>query len=358
MPLQQATPDDTTVARGPEEQGGQPEPGNGLPATRPAPSPGGTTRAGPQMDTGAQGAMAMAMDGGVATPDAGDDTGDADMELTTRDVQCAAREVSGEPAMHFHHVHFNTVEPEEDLAFFETFFDAPAVEFCRDPETGRATRATRTKGGYFLYTAVDEPADPTLNTYLEHIGWIHPEPTQELLRLVELGVTLWPQERFQCASAAAGEMACGVGNVLPEYFFYVKAPSGARIEVAKGPGPASSGFGHVHFIQGVDLGFFETVSDGAFVLDEAAIDEVNHVSSSLMESILANEMVVDTRGKPVDHIAYSTTDLMAARERIVAAGIAIEIDIERRPEYGFDSFFVRSPKGIWVEIVADTPFAP
>jgi hypothetical protein len=287
-----------------------------------------------------------AMDGG--TPAAASDAATA-LPVPTA---CARRPVEGDPLMRFHHVHFNTVDPEADLAFFETFFGNAPVEFCRDERSDAATRATKTERGYFLYTKVETPPDPALNTYLEHVGYIHPSPNEELLRLVELGAPLYPEGRAQCPEAFAGQMACGTGG----YWFYLLAPSGARIEVARGPGPATSGFGHVHLIMGVDLTWFGTVTGGAYT--GGAIDMVNHTAVALQESILANEMVVETRGKPIDHLGYSTTDLEAAKARIMEAGIAIEEDISFKPEFGFESFFVKDAKGIWVEIVADSPFAP
>ncbi|MDH5675243.1 MAG: VOC family protein [Myxococcales bacterium] len=282
-------------------------------------------------------------------------SGDTKPAVVSDPVVCAPRELGEDGPMHFHHVHFNTTDPEADMEFFETFLNAPAVDFCNAADGGGVTRATHTERGYFLYTRVPEPADPALNTYLEHIGWIHPSPTDELMRLVELGAPLYPEGRSQCPEAAAGIMACGV-SIFPEYFFYLQAPSGARVEVAIGPGPADSGFGHVHMIQGVSMDFFTTVSGGAF--NAGAIDAVNHTDASLTEDRLATEMVTDTRGKPIDHIAYSTTDLEREKARIEAAGIAIEEDIAMRDEYGFRSFFVRSPKGIWVEIVEDSAFTP
>jgi predicted enzyme related to lactoylglutathione lyase len=179
-------------------------------------------------------------------------------------------------------------------------------------------------------------------------------PAEELMRMVDLGITLYPEGRAQCAEAAAGTRPCPVAGVLLDYYYYVQAPSGARVEVAIGPGPATSGFGHVHFIMGEDMTFFSTVSGGAVV--DMAIDMVNHINASLVETILENEMVVDTRGKPIDHIAYSTTDLEAAKTRIEAAGIEIAEEITFKPEWGFRSFFVRSPKGTWVEMVEDSRF--
>jgi catechol 2,3-dioxygenase-like lactoylglutathione lyase family enzyme len=261
-------------------------------------------------------------------------------------VACAPRPLSGAAGVHFHHIHFNTVEPDADLEFYEKYLGAKTVEFCASK--AEPTRATLTERGYFLYTKVKAAPDPRLNTYLEHIGWIHSDPNAELARLVGLGVPLYPVGRAQCESAFAGEKACN------DYWFYLQAPSGARVEVAKGPGPATMGFGHIHLIMGVDFPFFETVLAGAFM--NKAVDMVNHTDVALEETILDSETVVDTRGKPIDHIGYSTLDLDAEKTRILAAGLTLAEDISFKPEYGFRSFFLKSAKGVWIEMVEDSPF--
>jgi hypothetical protein len=263
--------------------------------------------------------------------------------------KCAARAVSGAAGVHFHHVHFNTVDPSADLGFYEKYLGAKAVDFCRGDAQSAPTRATQTERGYFLYTKVATAPDPRLNTYLEHIGWIHPDPNAELARLVQLGAPRFPVGRAQCESAFAGQMACN------DYWFYLQAPSGARVEVAKGPGPATMGFGHVHLIMGVDYPFFETATGGAF--KNKVIDLVNHTDAALQENILDSEMVVETRGKPIDHLGYSTVDLEAEKARVLAAGLTLAEDISFKPEYGFRSFFLKSAKGVWIELVEDAPFA-
>lgn len=261
---------------------------------------------------------------------------------------CAPRKVEGEPGVRFHHVHFNTTDPMADLRFFETFFDASSVELCRGDDAASATLATRTERGYFLYTKVDEAPDPTLNTYLEHVGWIHPDPNGELQRLVMLGAPRFPVGRGQCDTAFMGTMACN------NYWFYLMAPSGAKIEVARGPGPAVRGFGHVHMVMGTDFEFFALATGGA--LRDKAIDLVNHTDVAIEESNLDGEEIVETRGKPIDHLGYSTTDLDAERQRVLDAGLEIVEDTSFKPEYGFRSFFMKSPQGIWIEMVEDSPF--
>jgi hypothetical protein len=206
-----------------------------------------------------------------------------------------------------------------------------------------------------LFTEVDQAPDPVLNTYLEHVGWVHPTPATELERLMRLDAPFAPAGRNQCESAAAGMRACPIAmGTIPDYYFYLQAPNGARVEIARGPGPATEGFGHVHLIQGGDLQFFATVSNGAYV--NGAIDLVNHTDVTLTEDMLGDQTIVDTRGKPIDHLAYSTNDLEGAAERIVAAGIAIEEEISFKPSYGFRSFFVRSDKGVWLELVEAPAF--
>lgn len=250
--------------------------------------------------------------------------------------------------IHFHHVHFNTVDPSKDLEFYDKYFGATPEPFCMDKDKKTVTQATKTERGWFLYTRVDTPPDMKLNTYLEHIGWIHQDPAGELQRLVALGAPRYPVGRAQCDTAFEGTAPC------LDYWFYLVAPSGARVEVALGPGPATMGYGHVHLVMGEDYSFFEKVTNGA--MKDQVIDGVNHTDAALLESVLMGEMIVDTKGKPIDHIGYSTSNLEMERDRIKAAGIAIAEDISFKPEFGFRSFFVESPKGTWVELVEDSKF--
>jgi hypothetical protein len=318
----------------------------GAPEAPAGQSGGGAGAAG--RSAGASGAGGSA--GEAGTPAEVMDAGN--MPSVPDPIECTPRSIVGDPRVRFHHIHFNTVDPDADIEFFDMFFAAPGVDFCNDESS--VTRATQTDRGYFLYSKVDTAPDPRLNTYLEHVGWLNADPTGEIERLAALGAPFYPEGRAQCPEAAMGQSPCilSFGNI--PYWFYLLAPSGARIEVAIGPGPATSGFGHVHVIMGEDLTFFERATGGAYV--DTAIDMVNHTDAALPETMLMGETVVETRGKPIDHIGYSTTDLEAEHARVLAAGIAIAEDISFKPSFGFRSFFMKSPKGIWVEMVEDSPF--
>lgn len=288
------------------------------------------------------------------TYDAGSPDADSGTALPAGDSNvppCAEpRPLAGDGSrIHFHHVHFNSADPAADAAFFEKHYNAKPFAFCRRPD-GSDTQAARTERAYLLWTRVAQPPDATPNTYLEHIGWNNPDIDAELMRQVMLGAPFSPEGRGQCPEAAAGQAACN------DYWFYLTAPNGARAEIAIGPGPATMGFGHIHTIMGEDFTFFERATGGAF--HDHAIDDVNLIDSLADESLLDGVTVVETRGKPIDHIGYSTLDLEAERARVLADGLEIVEEISFKEDLGFRSFFMKSPKGTWIEIVEDTPFMP
>jgi hypothetical protein len=267
---------------------------------------------------------------------------------------CAPRAVAGDAQLHFHHVHFNSVDPSADMEFFMKFYNAKAIDFCM-LDSGEPTQAIKTERAYFLFNKVDAPADPALNSHVDHVGFANPSPTNELRRLMALDVPLWPPgDQLQCMDVADG-MACFSGA-----YFYTQAPNGARIEVSNAPGPSTMGFAHTHF-SGPLPDFYMKVLGPALQPasgsnNAASVDGVN-MTNTLLEN-RAPDSPVDTKGKPMDHLAYSTADLMATKTRIEGEGIKLEEDISFKPEFGFKSFMVKSPQGVWIEIVEDTPFAP
>jgi len=314
--------------------------GGGETAGRIAPPPG---------NTGGTASPAPAGSGGDSGGGAGGGSAAA------AGLVCTPRTVTpGDAQLHFHHVHFNSPDASKDIEFFMKFYGGMPIDFCKDASSDATTPAVQTERGYFLFTRVAEPADPTLDSELDHVGFASTNPSMELQRLMALDVPLWPigdNITGQCMDVEMG-MAC-IGGA----FFYTQLPSGARIEVSNAPGPSTSGFSHAH-LKGPLPDFFSQLLGPALQMgrDAVHVDGVN-ITNTLLDRF-EPEMPVETKGKPIDHLAYSTTDLMAHYERIKGAGIEIVDEIAMRPEYGFKSFFVKSPQGIWIEIVEDTPFKP
>jgi|GEM_PF-2666571 len=257
-----------------------------------------------------------------------------------------------EARLHMHHIHFNTRDPDASVAFVQKFFNATPFDYCKDA-AGVATRAAKTDRAYFLYSKVSAaPSNMRLNR-LAHVGYIESDVAGELKRLLALDVPL--ADTTVCATAAMGT-PCNTG---PVQWFYVDMPESARFEIATGPGPATSGFGHIHLVA-PDYSFFQKVLGDALQdpNGNAHVDQVNMVASG-RTGVLDNTITYeDTRGAAIDHVGFSTGDLEGTLERIEAAGVKIEEPISLKPEYGFRSFMVRSAEGIWLEILEGDGFKP
>ncbi len=62
-----------------------------------------------------------------------------------------------------------------------------------------------------------------------------------------------------------------------------------------------------------------------------------------------------TKGRAIDHIAFSYRDIAPVFDRMKAAGVEIVEPIAKRPDVGHKSFFVLAPDNLLVEIVQAKP---
>jgi catechol 2,3-dioxygenase-like lactoylglutathione lyase family enzyme len=62
-----------------------------------------------------------------------------------------------------------------------------------------------------------------------------------------------------------------------------------------------------------------------------------------------------TRGRPIDHLAFSFRDIEPVFERMKAAGVTIVEPIGEDQRLKLESFFVQAPDGVLVEIVEAKP---
>jgi len=62
-----------------------------------------------------------------------------------------------------------------------------------------------------------------------------------------------------------------------------------------------------------------------------------------------------TKGRPIDHIAFSYRKIEPVFERMQRAGVKIVEPIKADPKYGYRSFYVEGPDAVLVEIVEEKP---
>jgi catechol 2,3-dioxygenase-like lactoylglutathione lyase family enzyme len=62
-----------------------------------------------------------------------------------------------------------------------------------------------------------------------------------------------------------------------------------------------------------------------------------------------------TKGRPIDHLAFSYRKIEPVYEAMQHAGVKIAETIKVDPKYHFKSFFAEGPDGVLLEIIEEKP---
>jgi catechol 2,3-dioxygenase-like lactoylglutathione lyase family enzyme len=258
------------------------------------------------------------------------------------------------PAVHFHHVHLNVVDPAATIAFYEKFFGANVVRY-RGLSDGLFTEKS-----FILLNKVSSPAPSNLGTSLWHIGWAGVDGPSEFAWRAKEGIGV------QTPVTPFGA----------NYYMYFWGPYREVVEVWTGS--KNHRFEHVHLLASSLSGTLAWFKDNLGLIPRAPTAprvsgvetnylRVDNVSISIMERPAPGEPRPDwwpsevgdsappTDGTAIDHIAFSVADLRPMFSRVKQAGTLIVHPIAKSREYGLRSFFVRGPDGLLVEIVQEAP---
>jgi len=263
---------------------------------------------------------------------------------------------AAEPA-HFHHVHLNVTDPAATADYYSRFHGALPIRY-RD-----LSDALFTETAFILLDEVPDPPPSALETGIWHIGWGGRDVPSEYEWFKERGATirvpLYP-----------------LGNI---HVFYLSGPDDEMIEVNT---MGHNRFAHIHLLA-KDVN--ETVQWYKRHLGaEVRRDYVKKPDDMQSVRAWSNGFQIDhmsfivygipdytpsppwwqdppltdlksTDGRVIDHLAFSYRDLQPEYDRLKAAGVPIVSPIRHRPEYGHNSFFVRGPDKVLIEIVEAKP---
>lgn len=270
---------------------------------------------------------------------------------------CAGAWAEGENAepAHFHHVHLNTVDPEATMKFYEKVFGAVRVKYA-----GK-TDALFTGQSFILMNKVDEPPPAALRSGIWHIGWGGVDVPSEYEHWKKQGVKihtpLYP-----------------LGRIHVTYF---QGPSDELIELNT---MGHHRFAHVHlFAEDVNettawyarhLGLAPRRAEVPKPADMTRTrawsnafncDNINFIVYGRPDFTPAPPWYQEeggpltefepSKGRAIDHYAFSYRDIEPVFERMKAAGVEIVEPIAERKEFGFKSFFVMGPDKVLIEIV-------
>lgn len=266
--------------------------------------------------------------------------------------------VAQEP--HFHHVHLNTVDPEKSAEFYRRFFGAVPIHYHGDGAPG-----VNTERSFILFNKVSTPPPGELSSALWHIGWGGVDGPNEYAYLKSQGI------EFQTDVSPLGQ----------NYYMYLYGPDRELIEVYTGE--KNHRYNHVHLLATDTNATVQWFRDNLYL--EARQPGDVEPRGALGTTFWSNTLVVDavsiivfgapdaehppsyyppeakvgafapTKGRAIDHIAFSFRDIDPVFEHAKANGATIVDGIAQRPELGTRSFFLLAPDDVLVEVVEAKP---
>jgi catechol 2,3-dioxygenase-like lactoylglutathione lyase family enzyme len=261
----------------------------------------------------------------------------------------------------FHHVHLNTVNARAAIDFYTTHFKAERGMF------GGTLPAVSAQGKWLLFNEVAQaPAWPVLSP-MYHIGWGAPDMKTTYESLLAKGV------KFETPiTDIAQVLQSGAGRT---FFAYVDGPDHAMIEINTA---GNDNFQHVHFLSD------DPVSAGQWFMKHfsasgnanpsrearvfnglqiypfmgANLDGIQFFwypkafgQGSYPEAWKGRTEFASSRGRVIDHVAFSVEGLDQAVAKLESEGVKVL----QRPQSTLNgllrSAFIVGPDGLELEIV-------
>lgn len=262
-----------------------------------------------------------------------------------------------EPA-HFHHVHLNVVDAKRSVDFYARTFGALPVKFRGAADAIFAERS------FILFNTVAAPADASLTTSIWHIGWGGMDVVGEAAWLKKKGI------EFQTDPTPLGQ----------NFYTYLYGADRELIEIYSGE--QNHRFNHVHLLAtdvnatsqwyadrlGLTIGRREApkpANRDQFWVNSIRVDNVTFYVFGKPEGDppprwwasqgASMKTLEPTRGRVIDHVAFSYRSIDPVLERLKREGVTIVEPIAVREPYKLKSFFVQGPDNVLVEIVESKP---
>jgi catechol 2,3-dioxygenase-like lactoylglutathione lyase family enzyme len=268
----------------------------------------------------------------------------------------------GEDRAHFHHVHLNVTNVEESLRFYARVFGAVPIKY-------RGTEdALFTERSFLFLDRVAAPPPSALASGIWHIGWGGVDVKSEFA---------WWQGRGVSIHTPLSPLP-GPDN----YYFYISGPDKELIEINT---MGHHRFGHVHlFATDVnettrwyaehlglqprrplpvpkpdgDMSTFASIWINAFACDNVNLIVFGKPDRDPPPAWWPDpplRTLAPTRGRAIDHIAFSYPDIAPVYRRMTQAGARVVAPIAVVEPLGLKSFFVLAPDDVLVEIVEAPP---
>lgn len=272
----------------------------------------------------------------------------------------AAAHAQEQPQAHFHHVHLNSTDPAAAIDFYATKFKARKEKFAGLMD------AVWTGDAWLLFTKVGAPPPSELISGLWHIGWGAEDMPSTYGKQVDSGT------KFATPITDISEM---VGGSRPFFYAYVDGPDHALIELNTA---RHHDFGHVHLFSADPPAAGEwyakhfglravaqkdkrefrgnQIGPAAFVTADHVsmiIYPVEHVRKNAPDQWQGRTEFAPTRGRVIDHLGFSVTDLDATLDRLRKAGVTVTAEPKEIAGGRLRYAFIEGPDRVGIELLED-----
>ncbi len=255
------------------------------------------------------------------------------------------------PKAHFHHIHLNATDPAAAIDFYTHKFD------CEKGKFGGREDAVWAQKSWILFNKVKEAPPSEIVSAIWHFGWGAEDMPATYRKQLDSGT------KFQTPITDISDL---VGKPVGSFFFaYVDGPDHALIELNTA---GHHHFGHIHLLSadpaaagqwykkyfGV-TGYIGTrtgrVYRGVHVDPSASLmmDNVNiiifpveYARDAMPELWKDRKDFASTKGRVVDHMAFSVDSVPETLERLRKDGVKTE-----------DAGFIEGPDHVRIELVGD-----
>jgi catechol 2,3-dioxygenase-like lactoylglutathione lyase family enzyme len=265
---------------------------------------------------------------------------------------------ASEPSAHFHHLHLNTTDPDRAIKFYTSKFDCEPRQF-QDQDAVWAQQS------WLLFNKVKTSPPWQLTSAIWHFGWGAEDMKAAYQKQIESGTKFF---------TPLTDISDILGGTSTGRFFYayVETPDHGLVELNTAN---HHRFGHLHLFSedpvaagewyakhfGITLRstreprFYrehQIAPSASFTMDNVnfIIYPIQYSRKAYADQWSGQTKIASTKGRVVDHIAFSVDDVSATMSRLRGEGVKILEPL--KTSYGFKHAFIEGPDYIRIELVA------
>jgi catechol 2,3-dioxygenase-like lactoylglutathione lyase family enzyme len=267
-----------------------------------------------------------------------------------------------EPAAHFHHLHLNTTDPMAAIKFYTSTFDCEQRKFLDQD-------AVWAQQSWLLFTKVKAAPPWQLTSAIWHFGWGAEDMKAAYQKQIDSGTKFFTP--LTDISDILG------GNSTGRFFYaYVETPDHGLVELNTAN---NHRFGHLHLFSedpvaagewyakhfGITLRnstraprFYrehQIAPSASFTMDNVniIIYPIQYSRRAYADQWNGQSEISSTKGRVVDHVAFSVDDLSATVSRLRAEGVKILAAPTTTSSGRFKHAFIEGPDYIRIELVEE-----